>query len=176
MIRNEYDAYDVCINDQNERFIVIYKVTLESEDADYYVKRSVNCFESNNLKEDIKKLRSEGYYSISEFGFLHDPIDSNNILATMYFTFKGNRVVTLEKIYYQEIINDMTYIMGCVNFVDLITGNEYIVRTNNFGIQSDETIRFAESLGYIHISDYNLKNDFNKLNDYFIHKLVPKKK
>lgn len=173
----ECKAYDIGINENNERFIDIYQIISERDEKDIvYKKYLITQRFFDDLESGVKEIRKEGYRSLVELGFPRENMDCDTFISCLVFTLFGNRIKALEKIYFPDIIEEMSCIIGAINFVDVITGKEYVVRVKNFGIESNQLIEIAEMMGYKHISKTSLKNQHDKLDSVFVRKLEFKKK
>lgn len=156
-----FKAYDVCIDEEGKRCIDLYDFyRIRENDKPYYSFNFLERTYPENIEAEVARLRREEYHNSRRYV---TPSDNYNIfmtnpIALAIFAFKFTRLKIIEKVYAPVVIDDICYLIGYVVYIDTDTGEEFSIKTNNYGMWDDNTVTILKNHGYIHVGISTLIN------------------
>lgn len=171
MENNEYYAYDVSLNDNNELFIVKYKVVDETflntrRKIESVRKYNYAGFEiPDNIQARIEELTLEGYLPINRFKTAVFDLVSTNPLVNAKMLFLGFEHRLLEKVYSLGSGYDDMNLTTYITYINLKTGKISFMKVNSYGYYNEDKIKELEENGYVPVERSFYNSYKNTLND-----------
>ena len=150
----ENRAYDIIINGANQVVILKYKV-LDTEYRDHHKQRNyyrkylyLGMEIPDDIEASICHLQSLGYLHINHFKPADFNVLTNHPLVQIKLMLLARNHKILEKVYGEEIVDDINHIVSYITYVDMRTGEISFMKVADLGVYSDEIISDAEYFGY----------------------------
>ena len=152
-----YLTYDIVLDEEGKLRLDFYETTMEVEGKERkYVHQFVKSEYPEDLRSMISMLTAVGFRSLSSFNLEFWNVGTLNPILNLKLMLLSKNHKLLEKSYDDyTIINDMLYITKYIYYINMLTGQEYVM---NVGTEkySKENIEKLEANGFKSILDSSL--------------------